>query len=90
MERVELLRLAVAVVPVSEAPCVPVSASFGVAGTTCSGYELRQLLIHADDALYQAKNSGRNRVVLFDVSDNLPQDDMRKSRRGAPVAEPSA
>ena len=86
VERVELLRSAVAVAPVGESPSVSVSASFGVAGTSCSGYELRQLLIHADDALYQAKNSGRNRVVLFDAPGDLPQDDMRKSRRGTPAA----
>jgi diguanylate cyclase (GGDEF)-like protein len=41
----------------------PVSASFGVAGTRVSGYNLRQLLIDADGALYQAKREGRNRVA---------------------------
>jgi diguanylate cyclase (GGDEF)-like protein len=44
-----------------------VSASFGVASTSSSGYELRQLLAHADAALYQAKGAGRNRVVLYDA-----------------------
>jgi diguanylate cyclase (GGDEF)-like protein len=43
----------------------PVSASFGVAGTRASGYNLRQLLIDADGALYQAKREGRNRVAVF-------------------------
>jgi diguanylate cyclase (GGDEF)-like protein len=42
-----------------------VSASFGIATTSSSGYELRQLLAHADSALYQAKSAGRNRVVLY-------------------------
>jgi diguanylate cyclase (GGDEF)-like protein len=42
-----------------------ISASFGVASTSTSGYELRQLLAHADAALYQAKRAGRNRVVLY-------------------------
>ena len=42
-----------------------VSASFGIATTSLSGYELRQLLAHADVALYQAKDAGRNRVVLY-------------------------
>jgi diguanylate cyclase (GGDEF)-like protein len=44
----------------------PVRASFGVAGTRMSGYALRQLLIHADNALYQAKREGRDRVVVYD------------------------
>jgi len=43
-----------------------VSASFGVAGTASSGHELRQLLAHADSALYEAKRAGRNRVVLHE------------------------
>lgn len=89
-ERVEQLRLAVAEIPPSDALCVPVSASFGVATTVFSGYELRQLLIHADDALYQAKNTGRNRAVVFDDADSLRQAGMRKSRVGTPVAEPTA
>jgi len=44
----------------------PVRASFGIAGTRTSGYALRQLLIHADSALYQAKREGRDRVVVYD------------------------
>jgi diguanylate cyclase (GGDEF)-like protein len=44
-----------------------VSASFGIATTSSSGYDLRQLLAHADAALYQAKGAGRNRVVLYDA-----------------------
>jgi diguanylate cyclase (GGDEF)-like protein len=43
-----------------------VSASFGIASSASSGNELRQLLAHADAALYQAKRAGRNRVVLYD------------------------
>jgi diguanylate cyclase (GGDEF)-like protein len=44
-----------------------VSASFGIAATASSGYELRQLLAHADAALYRAKYAGRNCVVLYDT-----------------------
>ena len=45
-------------------PNVAVSASFGVATVANSGYELRQLMTDADDALYAAKREGRNRVNL--------------------------
>jgi predicted signal transduction protein with EAL and GGDEF domain len=40
-----------------------------------SGYELRQLLAHADAALYRAKAAGRDRVMPFDgkpVPDDRP------------------
>lgn len=39
-----------------------VTASFGVAGTRACGYDFLTLLSRADDALYQAKNAGRDRV----------------------------
>jgi diguanylate cyclase (GGDEF)-like protein len=42
-----------------------VSASFGIAATSESGHELGQLLAHADAALYEAKRTGRNRVVVY-------------------------
>jgi diguanylate cyclase (GGDEF)-like protein len=44
---------------------ITVSASFGVASTRASGYDLRQILIHADSALYRAKRAGRNRVETY-------------------------
>jgi diguanylate cyclase (GGDEF)-like protein len=47
---------------------IPASASFGVTSTRESGYDLRQMLIHADSALYRAKRTGRNRVETFDAS----------------------
>jgi diguanylate cyclase (GGDEF)-like protein len=47
---------------------IPASASFGVTSTRESGYDLRQMLIQADSALYQAKRTGRNRVEVFDTS----------------------
>ncbi|HUW52535.1 MAG TPA: diguanylate cyclase [Rhodanobacter sp.] len=90
--RVEQLRVAIATVADADVLDVVVSASFGVATTACSGYELRQLLIHADDALYQAKNTGRNRVVVFDKTANLARETLRKSRVGthASAAQPNA
>ncbi|WP_460876911.1 GGDEF domain-containing protein [Rhodanobacter koreensis] len=61
--RAEQIRVAIATVAAGEdAPGIPISASFGVSSVVHSGYELRQLLIHADEALYRAKREGRNRV----------------------------
>lgn len=66
--RVEQMRAAIAAVSsVKDAPGIPISASFGVANAADSDYELRQLMIDADRALYQAKHEGRNRVSLFGV-----------------------
>jgi len=67
MARVEQMRLTIASVSAGQdAPGVPVSASFGVATAAHSGYELRQLMMDADNALYRAKHEGRNRVSLSD------------------------
>ncbi len=66
-ERAEQLRVAISAVSAGFAIGeMKVSASFGIATTRSSGYELRQLLAHADAALYQAKGAGRNRVVLYE------------------------
>jgi diguanylate cyclase (GGDEF)-like protein len=65
--RAEQIREAIATASCGDsAPGIPISASFGVAVTARSGYELRGLLIHADEALYRAKREGRNRVVVSD------------------------
>ena len=45
---------------------ITTSASFGVTCTDRSGYELRQLFRDADIALYLSKNQGRNKVTLFE------------------------
>lgn len=67
-QRCEQLRAAIATITSDTAHASStVSASFGVAATSSSGYELRQLLAHADAALYRAKFVGRNCVVLYDT-----------------------
>ena len=65
--RSEELRQAIANITTrQDALEMTVSASFGVASTRGSGMQLRQLLAHADAALYEAKRAGRNRVVVHD------------------------
>jgi diguanylate cyclase (GGDEF)-like protein len=50
-----------------------VTASFGVASGNPVSLTLEKLLQKADDALYRAKSSGRNRVVLADQPPTEPQ-----------------
>ncbi len=72
MQRAEGLRAAIVSLCSGEGSIeFPVSASFGVTGTKASGYNLRQLLIDADGALYQAKREGRNRVAVFQTPANV-------------------
>ncbi|MCW8808997.1 MAG: GGDEF domain-containing protein, partial [Rhodanobacter sp.] len=89
-ERVEHLRLAIASAARDDALGVAVTASFGVAVTVRSGCDLRQLLVHADDALYEAKSTGRNRAVVFDPAHGAHMERMRKSRVSMPAAEQGA
>jgi predicted signal transduction protein with EAL and GGDEF domain len=66
--RAEQLRLRIAGIATRGASGCKVSASFGIAAAGSSGYDLRQLLAHADSALYAAKRAGRNRVALYDAN----------------------
>jgi len=50
--------------PIEESLVIPVTISVGVANYT-KNYSLATFLTCSDKALYQAKESGRNRVVLF-------------------------
>jgi diguanylate cyclase (GGDEF)-like protein len=65
-QRCERLRAALAEIAIDENGSeTKLSASFGIACTASSGHEFRQLLAHADSALYRAKRAGRNRVMLY-------------------------
>lgn len=69
-ERAERIRQAIAAAPLwGETRHVLITASIGVASTDRSGYELRQLMIDADNAMYKAKHDGRNRVVYGQLGD---------------------
>ncbi|GLQ94962.1 GGDEF domain-containing protein [Dyella acidisoli] len=58
------IRKAIEATPVDvDGSVVSFSASFGVACTDTSGYELQRLCREADAALYRAKRTGRNRVI---------------------------
>jgi len=68
----EGLRKAIADVSGSDARIdFPVSASFGIAATHTSGYDLRELLANADSALYEAKREGRNRIASYQSSSTV-------------------
>jgi diguanylate cyclase (GGDEF)-like protein len=52
------------------------SASFGITSTAASGYDLRQLLAHADSALYTAKRAGRNRVAVYESNITMMESEL--------------
>ncbi len=65
-ERAEELRIAIQEACVREGEtAIPLTASFGVASGFPAGHE--ELIREADEALYKAKNSGRNRVVATEI-----------------------
>jgi len=51
--------------PVVEGEKLPITVSIGIAGVTLTTSGIQPLLNNADQALYEAKHSGRNRVVLW-------------------------
>jgi diguanylate cyclase (GGDEF)-like protein len=87
-QHAERLRTAIAAITVLEGVHkASVSASFGIAGTRSSGYELWQLLAHADAALYRAKRAGRNRVMLYDITEEVG--DLMAAGVDEPMSSPS-
>lgn len=67
--RADRLRAEIACPAGGDGTCdIEVSASFGVAAATYSGYAMRALLIDADGALYRSKRAGRNQVTASDVT----------------------
>ncbi|TMM43966.1 GGDEF domain-containing protein [Colwellia ponticola] len=67
--RAEACRAAIEAITTAESGYeFSITASFGVTDVVRSGYNLEKLLADADSAAYVSKNSGRNRVTTFDVS----------------------
>jgi diguanylate cyclase (GGDEF)-like protein len=62
----ERLRAAIAqaTVPLPAGGTARVTASVGVAASSDHGHDLQALVARADEAMYQAKHAGRNRVAL--------------------------
>jgi diguanylate cyclase (GGDEF)-like protein len=70
-EQAEQLRRAIAAIREEQrGAALTVSASFGIASSTTSGYDLQRLMAHADAALYRAKRSGRDCVVAYDPAES--------------------
>ena len=80
-DRAEQLRVAISLV--SDKSRGTISASMGVSATRPSGYDLHQLMAHADTALYQAKRAGRDCVIVYD-----PSSIVTELRRGNASAAP--
>lgn len=51
----------------------PITASFGVATNCGQATSPKELLVQADQALYQSKKDGRNRVTHYSSLDSKPQ-----------------
>lgn len=70
-EKLEALRLTIEQLDCSDSGAeLNVSASFGFTSTRHSGYKLAMLLTHADIALFEAKNKGRNQIKSYDHQAN--------------------
>ena len=54
-------------IDIGEKGAITITASFGVATLEC-GIEIEKSISNADKVLYEAKNSGRNRVCVFNAT----------------------
>jgi diguanylate cyclase (GGDEF)-like protein len=71
LEQAEQLRQAInGIQAVHRGATVTASASFGIASSASSGYDLARLLAHADSALYRAKRAGRNCAMAYDAAES--------------------
>ncbi len=67
MDLIDKLRIAIEQMDCTESgSSINITASFGVTNTELSGARTSMLLTHADLALFEAKNNGRNQVVSYD------------------------
>lgn len=81
LARAERLREAIGAIPAMEDSELAVSASLGVATTLRFGYDVGELLVRADHALYRAKSDGRNRVVATWLDETLAHGALGPMRR---------
>lgn len=62
---------------------IPVTVSIGVAGFPAEGLDkVEELVARADQALYQAKEEGKNRVVVTPFGQTPPSKEPRRSSHG--------
>jgi diguanylate cyclase (GGDEF)-like protein len=61
---------------------IPVTASWGVSGILPQDESADDVLRRADEALYQGKRSGRDKVVLFGLQDITPGDGAVRTEAG--------
>ena len=68
----ERLRTAIeeSLIPTTDHPDIEITVSLGVAQLDDSSVDYCQWLVNADKALYQAKQSGRNKCPLFECANN--------------------
>lgn len=78
-EAAEKLRLAIRTLKIPGShPPIAVSASFGVASLDPVGDDIDSLLQKADEALYAAKRSGRNRSAIWQPAGAIAQAERRR------------
>jgi diguanylate cyclase (GGDEF)-like protein/putative nucleotidyltransferase with HDIG domain len=82
-ERVELIRKMIEharfPIPTSATP-IQITMSFGIAGREGSNQTPKDLIHHADIALYHAKLTGRNRTSLYSIDQESANDDLAEEQ----------